>query len=94
MLSTTRPPTSIRAASSSWRSCRLPATNKVDRKALGLIARERWSPSARLSGIRDDAMKAAVIYEHGGPGSIRYENRVSRSEAGRGEVLVRVKRRL
>jgi long-chain acyl-CoA synthetase len=28
----------------------LATTNKVDRKALGLVAREHWSPSARLSG--------------------------------------------
>ena len=28
----------------------LAGTNKVDRKVLGLVAREHWSPSARLRG--------------------------------------------
>jgi alcohol dehydrogenase len=35
-------------------------------------------------------MKAAVIYEHGGPGSIRYEADFPDPEPDRGEVLVRV----
>src|SRR6516225_8417460 len=36
-------------------------------------------------------MKAAVIYEHGGPGSIRYEAGYPDPKVGAGEVLVRVK---
>jgi len=36
-------------------------------------------------------MKAAVIYEHGGPGSIRYEAGFPDPKLGAGEVLVRVK---
>src|SRR5262249_1928458 len=36
-------------------------------------------------------MKAAVIYEHGGPGSIRYEARYPDPKVGADEVLVRVK---
>jgi alcohol dehydrogenase len=36
-------------------------------------------------------MKAAVIYEHGGPGSIRYETRFPDPKPAGGEVLVRVK---
>jgi alcohol dehydrogenase len=36
-------------------------------------------------------MKAAVIHEHGGPGSIRYEAGFPDPEPGAGEVLVRVK---
>jgi len=36
-------------------------------------------------------MKAAVIYEHGGPGSIRYEAGFPDPAPGAGEVLVRVK---
>jgi NADPH:quinone reductase-like Zn-dependent oxidoreductase len=35
-------------------------------------------------------MKAAVIYEHGGPGSIRYEAEFPDPAPGPGEVLVRV----
>jgi len=36
-------------------------------------------------------MKAAVIYEHGGPGSIRFEAVYPDPKVGAGEVLVRVK---
>jgi alcohol dehydrogenase len=36
-------------------------------------------------------MKAAVIYEHGGPGSIRYEAGYPDPKVGVGEVIVRVK---
>src|SRR5262245_34233542 len=36
-------------------------------------------------------MKAAVIYEHGGPGSIRYEAGFADPTPASGEVLVRVK---
>src|SRR5258707_10343692 len=36
-------------------------------------------------------MKAAVIYEHGGPGSIRYEAGFPEPTPAAGEVLVRVK---
>jgi alcohol dehydrogenase len=36
-------------------------------------------------------MKAAVIYEHGGPGSIRYEAEYPDPKVGASEVLVRVK---
>lgn len=35
-------------------------------------------------------MRAAVIYEHGGPGSIRYEDNFPDPVAGAGEVLVKV----
>lgn len=35
-------------------------------------------------------MKAAVIYEHGGPGSIRYETDFRDPNAGAGEVIVKV----
>ena len=36
-------------------------------------------------------MKAAVIYEHGGPGSIRYDAGFPEPTPAAGEVLVRVK---
>src|SRR5262245_20164197 len=36
-------------------------------------------------------MKAAVIYEHGGPGSIRYESAFPDPKPGAGEAIVRVK---
>ena len=36
-------------------------------------------------------MKAAVIYEHGGPGSIRYVQDFSDPRPAAGEVVVRVK---
>jgi alcohol dehydrogenase len=36
-------------------------------------------------------MRAAVIYEHGGPGSIRYEPNFPDPEPAAGEVIVRVK---
>ena len=36
-------------------------------------------------------MKAAVIYEHGGPGSIRYEAAFPNPTPAAGEVVVRVK---
>ena len=37
-------------------------------------------------------MKAAVIYEHGGPGSIRYVQDFPDPRPAAGEVVVRVKR--
>ena len=73
----------------------LATTNKVDRKALapdrpralvGVGAAERLRQSHRTT-----AMKAAVIYEHGGPGSIRYDAEFPDPKPAAGEVLVRVK---
>ena len=69
-------------------------TNKVDRKALRAIARERWSATEQPNheaSRKDSAMKAAVIYEHGGPGSIRYVARFPDPKPDAGEVVVRVK---
>jgi alcohol dehydrogenase len=35
-------------------------------------------------------MKAAVIYEHGGPGSVQYESNFADPKAGPGEVVIKV----
>ena len=51
------------------------------------------SPVERVIDIRsiiDARMKAAVIYEHGGPGSIRYEKSFPDPKPGPDDVIVRV----
>ena len=49
----------------------------------------------RLQTVRqsteDARMKAAVIYEHGGPGAIRYEKSFPDPRPGAGDVIVRVR---
>src|SRR5438046_6228966 len=49
----------------------------------------------RLRTVRQSTeearMKAAVIYEHGGPGSIRYEKSFPEPSPGAGDVIVRVR---
>ena len=62
----------------------LAGTNKVDRKALEHC-------QINEMGVIDERMKAAVIHEHGGPGSIQYKTDYPDPVPGAGEALVRVR---